>query len=611
MFAVDLAIRTHRQQILLRAGLFSLLVIATTAWILLASYRQSGQLAEERLNGLAHLAARSIESSFRESDYVLRDVIGHIDPERIVFPDPQAAHAGQVRQMLQAKAQTLPYIYGIGVMTADCVIAYAARESPGFDVSQRPYCAAMRGDHEVYYSGIYLGQQNFLQMTRARKIRHADGRFAGAAVMRVDMRFFENWLREINIGPNGSAAVFDLDLKLAGRKPATPQALGLPLAVEFLSRFVAEKRQSAFFRMRSPYDEVERIYVVRRTEDFPMLVVLGLATEEVFAEWRQQAARFGLLGFLLLALGWLATRHTLKIREQAEALSWRSQAIDASIDGVVITDADGLIEYINPAFTIITGYTAEETLGQTPRVLKSGEQDEIFYRRLWATILSGVPWRGELVNLRKDGSSFHDLMSISPVKDASGKVIRFIAIHHDISERKALEQELAKQAHFDRLTGLPNRVLFLDRVDQALTEARREETGFALLFMDLDGFKAINDQYGHDVGDRVLEEVARRILTCLRESDTVSRFGGDEFSFLLRATHRLEAAALVAQKIIEVIGQPVIVAGHCCQLGASIGLVLHPDDGVDAATLLRSADFAMYEAKRQGKNRCIAASDLL
>ncbi|MEY4593115.1 MAG: hypothetical protein RIR18_2010 [Pseudomonadota bacterium] len=297
-------------------------------------------------------------------------------------------------------------------------------------------------------------------------------------------------------------------------------------------------------------------------------------------------------------------------RRQAEALAWQSQAIDAIGDGVVVTNQNGLIEYVNPAFTQITGYSAQEAIGKTSAVLKSGLQLPTLYSQMWSTILSGATWRGELVNRRKDGSLFNDLLTVSPVLGKNGAIQRFIAVHHDISQRKMLEEELSQLAHFDHLTCLPNRALFLDRLGRAMSESRRDQHRFAVFFVDLDGFKSINDAFGHRVGDGVLEEIAKRLMSCIRESDTVARFGGDEFACLLKSVSRQEAITVVAEKIVKIVAKPIEVDKLECCVGASIGVAIYPDDGVDAESLMHSADLAMYEAKRLGKGRWVSASDL-
>lgn len=368
----------------------------------------------------------------------------------------------------------------------------------------------------------------------------------------------------------------------------------------------------------------QRIQIYLRFGSFCVLLLAAIAwlltdsyerfgnQSDVFlAAWEQQAFWFSVGGLGLFSLGFLATRHTLKINEQSDALAWRSQAIDAIGEAIVITSPAGIIEYVNPAFTEISGYSQSEAVGKTPSVLNSGIQIRAFYAHLWATILSGATWQGELVNRRKNGTYFHDSVTISPVKNQDGVIQHFIAVHHDISKQKILEQELSQLAHFDRLTCLPNRALFLDRLDRAMSESRRDHSRFSVFFVDLDGFKSINDQYGHAVGDMVLEITAKRLMTCIRESDTVARFGGDEFAFLLRSVSQPDAIATVGQKIIQAVAQPILSNDITYHVGASIGIAVFPDDGVDTESLLRNADTAMYAAKKQGKGCWVSACELI
>jgi len=285
-----------------------------------------------------------------------------------------------------------------------------------------------------------------------------------------------------------------------------------------------------------------------------------------------------------------------------EALQTRIVALEAASESVIITDRRGVIEYVNPAFSAISGYPAEEAIGRTPALLKSGAQPPEFYRRLWTTILSGQVWQGEIVNRRKDGSLYTEATAIAPVKTEAGHISHFVAIKHDVSERKRLEVQLAHMAHFDDLTNLPNRALFFDRLRQALAQAKRNQTRFALLFIDLDGFKAVNDAHGHETGDALLRETGRRLDACVRTSDTVARMGGDEFTVILQDVADGEDAANVADKILRALDQPFDLSGKECRIGASVGISLYPDHGTDEETLLSRADTAMYDVKHHGKN---------
>jgi diguanylate cyclase (GGDEF)-like protein/PAS domain S-box-containing protein len=289
-------------------------------------------------------------------------------------------------------------------------------------------------------------------------------------------------------------------------------------------------------------------------------------------------------------------------RQRAEATLLKlSMAVEQSPASVLITDVNGIIEYVNPKFLEVTGYTAEEVLGRNPRFLRTGHTSQQQYQELWQTILAGREWRGELHNLRKDGSSFWEFASISPITSATGTITHFVAVKEDITVRKGYEERLLRQAHYDQLTGLPNRLLALDRLTQGLARMRRENTLVAVLFIDLDHFKSINDTLGHHAGDQMLRETAQRLAACVRDEDTVARFGGDEFIVLLTGLRSPMQSEVVIDKIAAAFKAPFRIEGHEIFSSASIGVTVAPLDGSDPHILMRNADVAMYQAKADGR----------
>ncbi|MBI4967812.1 MAG: EAL domain-containing protein [Rhodospirillales bacterium] len=284
-----------------------------------------------------------------------------------------------------------------------------------------------------------------------------------------------------------------------------------------------------------------------------------------------------------------------------ESLRLLSRAIEQSPVSVVITDLEGTIRYVNPRFEQSTGYTADEALGQKPSLLKSGHSTPDIYAELWRTITGGQEWRGEFYNRRKDGSHFWEYASISPVRDEAGQPTHFLAVKEDITLRKEYEDQLLKQANFDGLTGLPNRVLVRDRLDQALRQAKRHASRVAVMMIDLDDFKKVNDGLGHEAGDDLLRDAAARFTGAVRDDDTVARLGGDEFLVVLPDVRTLEAVERVAESLIEVAAKPYAIAGREIVASASIGISLFPDDDEDPRHLIRNADAAMYRAKKQGR----------
>ncbi|MEB3882234.1 EAL domain-containing protein [Lyngbya sp. CCY1209] len=290
------------------------------------------------------------------------------------------------------------------------------------------------------------------------------------------------------------------------------------------------------------------------------------------------------------------------LKQTQDQLTVFSRACDQSPVSIVITDSEGNIEYVNPKFEEVTGYSAAEVLGQNPRLLKSGYTTDKEYQMLWRTISSGQQWSGEFHNQKKNGELFWEHASISPLRNDEGAITHYVAVKEDITKQKQNEEILAHQANYDALTDLPNRVLVLDRLRQAMIQADRDRKHVALMFVDLDHFKKINDTLGHDLGDYLLQETADRLMKCLRKSDTVGRLGGDEFLIILPNLDRPLQAEYVANKVLEVLGKSFDLCGEEAFISASIGIASYPDDGKDTNTLMRNADTAMYAAKQEGRN---------
>jgi len=308
----------------------------------------------------------------------------------------------------------------------------------------------------------------------------------------------------------------------------------------------------------------------------------------------------GEMDFLQLMGVWVSTE---LLRQRSEAkLEQASTVFNNTKDGILITDKNRNIIAINKAFTAITGYTEEEVIGQNPRLLKSDRHDQKFYKTLWKSVSSTGQWQGDIWNRRKDGTVVPVWQNISIVKDDKGNVKNYTSVFSDISSIKEYEEQLKHAAHHDALTGLANRVLFGVHLDHNLQKAKRNKGGFALLFLDLDGFKAVNDSMGHNAGDQLLQCVAQRLEECIRDEDTAARFGGDEFTIILEDIKQATDAELVTAKIINAISEPVVFGDQSISVSASIGISLYPDDGQECEELMHAADSAMFRAKSRGKN---------
>ncbi|MBA2779533.1 EAL domain-containing protein [Halomonas kenyensis] len=320
----------------------------------------------------------------------------------------------------------------------------------------------------------------------------------------------------------------------------------------------------------------------------------------------------GLLGFRDM----LAGAEQLYLQDLREALEQRDRAlaksrenlqlaervIESSLEGVIITDPANRIEFVNRAFTHMTGYTAEEVIGKTPEVLSSGRHDATFYRQMWDALKRSGYWRGEIWNRRKSGELYLEMLTITAITDDSGAVTHYAAQFSDITNVREQEERIRKLAYYDALTGLPNRRLVEDRLSLAIRHAHRNQTRLAVIFVDLDHFKEVNDTLGHAFGDELLVMVAERLQTHLREDDTLARLGGDEFLVLLPDLEEIDEVTRIARRLINAVAEPCVIEGQEFNIGCSLGISLYPDDTTTAESLVHNADVAMYRAKQEGRN---------
>jgi diguanylate cyclase (GGDEF)-like protein/PAS domain S-box-containing protein len=287
--------------------------------------------------------------------------------------------------------------------------------------------------------------------------------------------------------------------------------------------------------------------------------------------------------------------------ESEEQMRLLARVFENTIEGIMVTDSGGVIRMINSAFSAITEYSAEDVIGNTPRILRSGLHSPEFYADMWQELIKNGHWQGEIWNRRRGGEAYPEWLTITAIKDQQERTTHYVGVFHDITEIKRNEEKIVYQAYHDALTGLPNRTLFNDRLTMAVAHAQRKNQGLAVLFLDLDNFKQVNDSLGHAVGDLLLQSVARRLTRWLREEDTVARIGGDEFIILLQGTSGPDFAVHVAKRILASVSEPVVVKEHELYVTACVGITLYPHDGKDIETLVANADIAMYRAKDEGR----------
>ncbi|HLF97715.1 MAG TPA: EAL domain-containing protein [Methylococcaceae bacterium] len=314
---------------------------------------------------------------------------------------------------------------------------------------------------------------------------------------------------------------------------------------------------------------------------------LGTTLESLFGAWLLRRIR-----------GFVTSR-----KQAEESLRLAALVYENSSEAMVVTDADGTILAVNPAFTRTTGYAEAEAIGRNPRILSSGRHDAAFYQAMWAAIDTDGHWQGEIWNRRKDGEIYVEELTINTIFDDAGTPRRRVALFSDITQRKAAEEQLSRQANFDPLTGLPNRHMLYDRLEQEIKKSHRTHLPLGLMLLDLDHFKEVNDTLGHSMGDALLQEVAQRLSGCVRETDTVARLGGDEFAVILGEMDNPGNIERIAQDILQKLASPYALGNEVAYVSSSIGITLYPADASDLEHLLKNADQAMYAAKHAGRNR--------
>lgn len=291
-----------------------------------------------------------------------------------------------------------------------------------------------------------------------------------------------------------------------------------------------------------------------------------------------------------------------KQRQAVETMRLTATVFEVSTEGIIVTDAQNHIIMSNPAFTTITGYTAEEVLGKKPNMLKSGHHKAYFYEVMWKSLIETGRWRGEVWNRRKTGEIYLVWTSIAVLRNSKNQIIQHVGVFSDITQRKEAENLIWRQANYDALTDLPNRTLFTDRLSQAMRTSKREQNPLAVMFIDLDHFKWVNDNLGHEAGDKLLQETAKRLNTSVRDSDTVARLGGDEFTIILLQIDTISDVKIIAKRILDNFSEPFMINNQEIGIGASIGISFFPEHGDDVENLLKNADIAMYQAKEGGRN---------
>ena len=609
----------HRNRIL------PLMVVFVTAVVLLAyslwfSREQAIQAAETNVRNLAWLMEAHWSASLGRARSSLDKLRAKVRPEAM-----QQAELHRYEQYLNTdltiERKESVEIKAFHIFGAGGGLMYTSKMDDPWRLNmiEAPCFRKLRDDprQEIAYSRVMKhGADQVESFMVLLPLRTADGVFLGALGAQVDLAYFERLLAPLEVGARGFLTIWRSDdFSLVLRRPPLPPELARRLPADHPMRgVIASGLREGVVRTLAYVDGQSRILGVRVLADAPFYVTAGLAEEEVLAPWRTKRLVFVLAGMLLLVLLWLmrgllkesksSVAHATALAQSAEErLKLMASVYEHTSEAILVTDADKRIVSINRAFTTLTGYALADVQGRNPSLLSAGRTLPGEYAEMWRAINESGDWQGEIWDRRKDGSCYPKWLAISTLRDADGAPTHYIGSFTDISDRKLAEQRIHELAHNDALTGLANRFSLDQRLAQAIVAARRENQQLAVMFIDLDRFKAINDTLGHPVGDQLLRNVAERLRACVRASDIVARPGGDEFVVVMTdltdgATH---AVPLMAGKIVRQLSQTHRIDGHELRSTPSIGIAIFPSDGEDAGALMKAADTAMYHAKSQGR----------
>ena len=597
--------------------LLNVLMVALATWSLYDSRLKYQEGAVTQTQNLSRMLDHDFTVFLRSVDLTLQ--ASSTDLERLLggeTPSAQAINAYLARQLFQT-----PDLDGLRVADAQGYLRYGTGVNPAtpLSVADRDYFVRLRQRPGV---GLVLGEpvrgrvSGKWVLILARSIQDAQGQFVGVVLGSVPLTRFTRAFSALSLGEGGTFSLIDSRRRILTRYPELPGSeplMSLKFGPEALMR---EGAREGSYEAVSTLDGVQRVSAYRRVQGMPLHVVVGLSTQEYLASWRQEVMQVSALVLLFmgvtLVLSWVIYRAWHRQAEAVASLRELNRSLEqerrlnqtiiqSSPFAIYTRNRQGIVTAWNLAAEKLFGWRAAEIIGKPLLSVPQSKTSET--EALRERVLSGESLiQFEVQRQRRDGSLFDLSTTLAPLRDDSGAIHGYLAIATDITARKQAERQIEFLAYRDVLTGLPNRLLLNDRFTQALAQADRHTTHVALLFIDLDNFKTINDSLGHAVGDALLKEIATRLALCMRDTDTISRQGGDEFLVVLPDLGGAEAVTPVLAKIRERLQLPFEFDGHELSTSASIGIAMYPDDGRDFETLLKKADTAMYQAKDAGRN---------
>jgi diguanylate cyclase (GGDEF)-like protein/PAS domain S-box-containing protein len=561
----------------------------------------------------------NIARSFAEHVLGIVKVIDYHSALLAADLERKSAHRIDLASTQRHLAAPMPYVVQLTTFDAAGYIT----------LSSQPFTRQYRGDREHFRAhvpadtkNIYIGKPLFVRSSAhwlipiSRRLNTPGGQFAGVLVMLVDPEYFARYFSTVSLGEHGVVTLLRTDGIVVSRRQGQMEWYGSDLsAVPGMKEILG--KHAGVQTTATGADGAREVLAFDTLNDYPLKVLVGSSLDSVLAQVRSEQPRLyavaaGISAALLLVAGIIAVLvsrlkdanrvllHDLAERKRAEETRIRlASIVENSHDCVIGRDGDGIIVVWNAAAERLLGWTAQEAVGQQLReIFPREEQSQIAVNR--EQVRAGGTVSHEAVRMTKDGRRIDVSVAVSPIKNEDGEIIGSAATIRDLTERKLIEERIKHVAHHDSLTGLPNRVLFNDRLAQAIVVAKRESSRFALLYLDLDNFKPVNDTLGHTAGDELLTSCADRIRGQVRDSDTVARVGGDEFTVILRDIAGREAVAAVAEKIIAALAMPFSLSNRrqSVQIGTSIGIAIYPTDAGDGEALIQLADASMYSAKK-------------
>ncbi|WGI25023.1 EAL domain-containing protein [Halomonas alkaliantarctica] len=607
--------------------LLALLVMAVLfGWLLSEQYEQEIEAAESRITARANVVTEWAKGVFAQSGQALFGLAELVALQGA----PERGGVQALQRALENVTLYVSIVDEIAVVGSDGRLLASGRSNrrANVDISESAFFNAFKqaGQKELITPLYWSDMDQRYYLYHGRRLETSGGEFAGVVISSIVPEVFADALEQMHVYEGESIALIDSDSKLIARHPTPEEQFPIGMRVESAQASQEEARELAngevawSLKALSPIDGRERLFRMQRVGEYPMLAVVGVDLHQLLAAWRQRALILTLVMAVIALLGAWGARHYLnrlalahqlrqriEEREQARAEAQIAAAAFQTHLGILITDPRGTILKVNETFSRITGYNEAEIVGNNPRMFSSGLQNATFYRRLWKRVSKTGSWEGEIWNQRKNGELFPEWLTISAVYGADGILTHYVATMSDISERKVAEQEIHQLAFYDTLTGLANRRLFMDRIGTALKELQRHQRCGALLFIDIDNFKQINDTLGHYAGDLVLQSVARRMGQMLRDTDTLARLGSDEFAVLIEGvdsnyaqTTRL--AERIAHKLLAVLNEPITLAEESITVTGSIGIAIMASNEYGVDDYLQQVDMALFQAKSNGRH---------